>query len=186
MRKLLSALLYTALAVVANTATADTAALDAMRTGDMRKLVIHAEPMATTEIAFQSETGTEMTLDAYAGQFVVLNFWATWCAPCRDEMPQLSNLQATLGGDALQVVTVATGRNPPPAIDRFFAEVSVDNLPKFVDPRQSFARSMGVLGLPVTVIIDPQGHEVARLQGEADWSSESALAIIQALIGGDT
>ena len=182
MRKLLSALLYTALAVVANTASADTAAIADLRDGDMRKLVFHDAPMQTTDVTFVGEDGRMMTLADFEGQYVVLNFWATWCAPCRSEMPHLSALQTQLGGPDFQVVTVATGRNPAPAMDRFFEEIGVDNLPKHTDPQQALARSMGVLGLPVTVILDPAGHEIARMQGDADWSSDSAVAIMQALI----
>jgi len=182
MRKLMSALLYTALAVVANTATADTAAIEALREGNMRKLMFHQTAVDSSDAVFFAEDGSEMTLAAYEGQYVVLNFWATWCAPCRQEMPQLSALQDLMGGDDLQVVTIATGRNPAPAIDRFFAEIEVENLPKHTDPRQSLSRSMGVLGLPVTVVLDREGNEIARMQGEADWSSDSAIAVMEALI----
>ena len=113
---------------------------------------------------------------------VVLNFWATWCAPCRKEMPHLSALQDEMGGDDLQVVTVATGRNPRPAMERFFAEIGVENLPLHTDERQSLSRSMGVLGLPATIILDRDGRELGRMQGEADWSSLSATRILQAII----
>ncbi len=182
MRKLKSALLYTALAVVANTAHADMSAIEALREGNMRKLMFHETAVAASDAPFLTETGVEMTLADYEGQFVVLNFWATWCAPCRQEMPQLAALQTQMGGDDMQVVTVATGRNPPPAINQFFDEIGVDNLPKHVDPRQSLSRSMGVLGLPVTVVLDREGNEIARMQGEADWSSDSAIAVMEALI----
>ena len=182
MFNLKSALLYTALGLMANAATADTAALAALREGDMRKLAIHDTPQPGSDVAFVAEDGREMTLAAYAGQHVVLNFWATWCAPCRKEMPMLSALQDELGGDDLQIVTVATGRNARPAMEMFFAEIGVDNLPLHTDPRQSLARSFGVLGLPVTLILDPEGREIARLQGDADWSSDSARAILSALI----
>jgi len=182
MRKLLSALLYTAIAVVANTATADMTAISNLRDGDMRKLVLHSTPVAASDTPFRSETGEDITLAVYHGQIVVVNFWATWCAPCRKEMPQLSALQRDLGGDDLQVVTIATGRNPLPAMQRFFADINVDNLPLHTDARQSLARSLGVLGLPVTIILDRDGNEIGRLQGDADWSSDSAKAILIALI----
>ena len=180
MRKLKSVLLYTALGLLANAAVADIADL---RVGDMRKLTVHSAPIAGSDVAFMSEDGEEMTLADLNGQYTLLNFWATWCAPCRKEMPDLAALQTQLGGEDFQVVTVATGRNPRPAMEAFFDEIGVDNLPLHTDARQSFSRSMGVLGLPVTVIIDPQGDEIARLQGDADWHSDSAAAIIQALIG---
>lgn len=180
MRKLITATLYTALACVANSAFAvDIASL---REGDMRKLAVHSAPVDVPDTPFVSEDGAEMTLADFRGQYVVLNFWATWCAPCRAEMPHLSALQAELGGDDMQVVTIATGRNPLPGMKRFFDEIDVENLPLHTDARQSLARSMGVLGLPVTVILDRDGKEIARLQGDADWSSESAVNIMQTLI----
>ena len=185
MRKLKSILLYTALGLLANIGHAETADLEALRVGDMRKLVFHSEAIAGTDVAFLSEDGTEMTLADFNGKYITLNFWATWCAPCRKEMPELSALQTDLGGDTFQVVTVATGRNPLPAMKKFFDEIGIDNLPLHTDARQSFARSMGVLGLPVTLIMDPSGNEIARLQGEADWSSDSAVAIITTLIPSD-
>ena len=93
----------------------------------------------------------------------------------------LAELQEELGGDDLQIVTIATGRNPRPAMEAFFDEIGVETLPLHTDPRQSLARSLGVLGLPVTIILDREGQEIARLQGDADWSSDSAKAILTAL-----
>ena len=179
MRKITSALLYLSLATLAN---ADPMSIEDLRDGDMRKLAIHSEPMPSSDVGFMSADGTDMTLADYQGKHIVLNFWATWCAPCRAEMPHLSALQETFGGDDFEVVTIATGRNPEPAMKAFFDEIDVYNLPLHTDARQNLARSMGVLGLPVTVILDPDGNEIARLQGDADWHSDSALAIINALI----
>ena len=116
---------------------------------------------------------------------MVLNFWATWCAPCRKEMPSLDRLQTELGGDTFQVVTIATGRNTLPGITKFFEAADVTHLPILLDPKQKLSRSMGVLGLPITMIIDPEGREIARLRGDADWDTQSALAIISALIAPD-
>jgi thiol-disulfide isomerase/thioredoxin len=181
LRILKSALLYTALVLGANAAAADMADIAALREGDMRKLTLHSAPMPGSDEAFLGEDGREMTLESYAGKTVVLNFWATWCAPCRKEMPGLAALQAELGGETFEVVTVATGRNPRPAMEAFFAEIGVDNLPLHSDARQAFSRSMGVLGLPVTLILNPQGQEIARLQGDAEWDSDSAKAILRAL-----
>ncbi len=186
MRKLMSALLYTALTALANTAVADMSAIADLRTGEMRKLLFHSAPIESSDVTFMSEDGEEMTLADYEGQYVVLNFWATWCAPCRKEMPQLADLQTEFGNDGLKVVTIATGRNPRPAMERFFAEIAVDNLPLHTDARQSLSRSLGVLGLPVTIILDPEGQEIARMQGDADWSSDSAFAIMRALLADPT
>lgn len=98
----------------------------------------------------------------------------------------LSELQTELGGDNFEVLTIATSRNPPPAIKAFFNEIGVTNLPMHRDPRSTLAREMSVLGLPVSVILNPDGQEVARLTGDADWSSDSAKAALRALVGGGT
>lgn len=95
----------------------------------------------------------------------------------------LSQLQSDLGGDSFAVVTLATGRNMVPAMQRFLDDIGVSNLPLHRDPKQLVAREMAVFALPTTILIDMQGHEIARLQGEADWSSENARAIIEAVIG---
>ncbi len=182
--KIRSALLYTALAVLANTAHAETPDIAVLRDGDMTKLTVHAEPIAAADVAFQSADGAEMTLAAFEGKIALVNFWATWCAPCREEMPSLSALQDELGGEDFEVVTIATGRNAPAAIERFLEEIGASNLPQHTDRKQQLSRAMGVLGLPITVILDREGNEIARLQGDADWSSDSAKAIMKALIEG--
>lgn len=170
--------LYTGLLLGANVAQADVTAAQAALAGDMRKLVFHAEAKPLPEDVLADLDGAERTLADWQGQWVVLNFWATWCAPCRHEMPSLDRL-AALGDVA--VVTVATGRNPPPAITRFFGEIGVQNLPVLLDPKSALARKMGVLGLPLTVILNPEGQEVARLIGDAEWDGPDALAMIAAL-----
>lgn len=184
MRRFAFASIYTALAVLANAALADPATLESLREGDMRKLTVHAEPQPVAEDGFGTGEGGEASLADYEGKVLLVNFWATWCAPCREEMPQLAELQEQLGGEDFEVLTIASGRNPKPAMKDFFEETGVNGvLPMHRDPTQGLARKMGVLGLPVSVLIDREGREVARLQGDADWSSESALAIVSELVG---
>ncbi len=176
------AVLYTALALGANTALADMSAIEALRDGDMKKLNFHAEAKPVAEIELIDVENVPHSLSEHADKIVLLNFWATWCAPCRAEMPSLNALQIELGGDDFAVVTVATGHNPIPAINRFFDETEITDLPKWRDPKQKLAREMGVLGLPVSVLLDPEGQEIGRLIGDAHWDSDSAKAIIKALI----
>jgi len=186
MRFLMSAAVYTAIALGANAGFAgDMAAFEALRDGSMKKLSFHAEPKAPVAIAFGDLEGGSHTLADFEGKYVLVNFWATWCAPCRKEMPGLNELQAEFGGERFEVVTIATGRNSPAGIRKFFEEAGVDLLPTFTDPKQKLARQMGILALPVTVLLDPDGQEIARLLGDAEWDSESGKAIIAALTGAD-
>lgn len=173
------AVLYTALALGANVAQADVAAL---REGDMKKLALHAAPLDLPEVGLVDAADTPRSLEEYHGKWVVLNFWATWCAPCRHEMPSLDRLQKAL--PEIAVVPVATGRNPVPGIEKFFAEADIQTLPVLRDPTSALARGMSVMGLPVTVILNPEGQEIARLIGDAEWDSDSAKAILRALQAG--
>ncbi|OWU85414.1 hypothetical protein ATO6_00165 [Oceanicola sp. 22II-s10i] len=184
MKILRSALLYTGLILGANAALAGPMqdAIEGAKGTALNKLAVHSEPQAMPDVAFEG-AGGQTTMAAYRGKVVVLNFWAVWCAPCREEMETLSALQAEFGGDEFEVVTVATGPNAPPAMDKFLDEIGVTNLPKHRDPRSAFARAAGVLGLPVTLVLDREGRELARLVGPADWHSDEARAMVGALIG---
>lgn len=181
----IAASLYVAITMTANVVHAgpDPATLEALRQGDMKKLAVHTTPEAVSQAAFVDAAGNPHHLSDFAGKYVLVNFWATWCAPCRVEMPSLDALNQSLGGDRFEVVTIATGRNPLPAIDAFFQEAGIASLPKFRDPKQGLAREMGIFGLPISVILDPEGREIARLRGDADWSSTEALALFRTLIG---
>ncbi len=160
----------------------DWSAIEALREDQMRKLTFHPVAQEVSQASFLDEDGEAMTLSDLQGKYVVLNFWATWCAPCRKEMPSLASLQAQRGGEAFRVVTVASGRNPPAAIDRFFNDAGIEGLPKYRDPTMNLSREMGVVGLPITVLLSPEGTEIARLRGDAFWDTPSAQAIIDALL----
>ncbi|MES2845975.1 MAG: TlpA disulfide reductase family protein [Pseudomonadota bacterium] len=174
------AVLYTVAVIGANAAMADVAAL---RDGDMKKLALHDSPVALPQAVLLDADDAEHSLTDYRGKWVVLNFWATWCAPCREEMPSLDRLQAAM--PELAVVPVATGRNAVEGIERFYAEAGVTLLPVLRDPKSDLARGMAVMGLPVTVILNPEGQEVARLIGDAEWDSDNAKAVLAALMAGD-
>ena len=170
-------LLYTCLVLVANAAGAGVVD-PALLVGDMGKLVIEAREVP--EAVLLDRQDAEHGLAEVRGRWVVLNFWATWCAPCREEMPSLERLQVAM--PEIVVVAVATGPNPLPAIDKFVTETGLETLTLWRDPQAVLGRGMAVLGLPVTVILNPDGQEVARLIGGAAWDSEGAQAVLAALM----
>lgn len=178
MRNLWLAPLYAGLALSANAAFADLAAL---REGTLEKLQIHEEVVAGSDAIFFDVDGGEHDLSEYVGKVVVLNFWATWCGPCRKEMPSLDALETEIGGDDFAVVTIATGRNKMPAIEKFFADENITKLPILLDPKSALAKDMDVVGLPATILLDREGREVARLMGDAEWDSASSKAILNAI-----
>ena len=170
MRQGLAALVYTLGLLGAIAAQADPYGISDLRTGDMKKLIVHDAPTpAALDVPYQlaDDAGTA-TLGDHRGKVVLLNFWATWCAPCRAEMPMLSDLQTEFGGDDFEVLTIATGRNNPAGIVKFFKETEIDNLPRHQDPRQKLAAEMGIFGLPITVLLNKDGQEIARMRGDVD------------------
>ncbi|MDJ0860169.1 MAG: TlpA disulfide reductase family protein [Dinoroseobacter sp.] len=186
MRLLTTAVLYLGLTLGANAETPhDIAALEALREDQLVKLAFHETPVPASEIGFVTSDGAEKSLADYEGKYVVLNFWATWCAPCRKEMPSLDRLNQAFDPEDFAVVTLATGRNSPQGIAKFFKDESIATLPMYRDDGMAIAKDMEVTGLPVTVILDPDGMEIARLTGEAEWDSTSAKAIVSALLAAD-
>jgi thiol-disulfide isomerase/thioredoxin len=174
MRKMLLAAVYTGFAFGANAGS-----LDGLLNGDMKKLAVHEIAIDLPAATLLDMTDGAHSLQEFEGKWVVLNFWATWCAPCRHEMPSLDRLQRALPDIA--VVPLAAGRNAPEQITKFFKEAEVESLTVLRDPKMELARAMSVVGLPVTVILNPEGQEVARLIGDAEWDSADAVAVLKAL-----
>ncbi|MEM6439739.1 MAG: TlpA disulfide reductase family protein [Pseudomonadota bacterium] len=188
MRRTASAVaLLVALAAFGNPALADLseaerAELSEMREGDMKKLLIHAAPKPAVDATFVNPNGGAATVQDFAGQVTVVNLWATWCPPCIKEMPALDRLRQALSDDPrVDVVTVNTERRGRAKATAFMEDNMLYALEPWSDERSALPRAIGVLGLPTTVILDPQGREIARLQGDAVWDAPEAEAILRRL-----
>lgn len=128
------------------------------------------------------EAGTTRHLDDFAGRVILLNIWATWCPPCREEMPSLERLEATLGGDAFLVLPLCIDADGIGRGRRFYDEIGINRLPLFWAEPMRVQLALAFIGLPTTLLIDPEGREMGRLQGPFDWSGESAFAQISEVL----
>lgn len=177
-----------ALALVAMTgghARAD-ADLKAFARGPMAAFIAARAPKPVPDIAFRDGEGKELGLDDWRGRVVLINLWATWCAPCRREMPSLDALQADLGGDDFEVVAISVDRKGVAASGKFLEVTGARHLGLYVDESFKVARDLRAPGLPVTVLVDREGREVGRVTGPAEWDSDEAKALIRAVIAGGT
>ncbi len=156
--------------------------LEEFKVGEMKKLILHESPKAVSEEVFYRSNNDPIFLQSFSGSLTLVNFWATWCAPCLDEMPSLSNLQKLKGDKNFKVVTIATMRNSSKSIENFFDKMSIVNLTKYQDPKGKLARSLKIAGLPLTILLNKDNKEVARFIGDADWSSPQALKLIEKAI----
>jgi len=135
-------------------------------------------PLAVPEVTVLAKDDGPVTLDRFKGKFVVLNFWATWCGPCIRELPSLQRLNEALGGETAQVVLISQDRGGFKQTDRFLKKLKVDFPDNFIDERLKFSRAIGVVSLPTTILIGPDGMEVGRLVGSAEWDSPEALDLV--------
>jgi thiol-disulfide isomerase/thioredoxin len=141
------------------------------------------EAKPAPELSFQDAQGNPLALADFRGQVVVLNLWATWCAPCRREMPSLDRLQAEHGGDRLHVLPLSIDRGGLEQIEAFYAETGIQHLKIYRDPKAATSRALGAFGLPTTIVFDRDGREVGRVLGPDEWDSAEAMAILEPLMG---
>lgn len=136
-------------------------------------------PRPLPELRFVNGDGREMTLEAFEGQTVLLNIWATWCVPCREEMPALDRLQAKLGGPDFIVVPLSIDREGLPAVKAFYEEMGLKALGIYVDQTGKASGKLGAVGIPTTLLVDREGREIGRTVGPAEWDSDEVLRVLK-------
>jgi thiol-disulfide isomerase/thioredoxin len=156
--------------------------------GELAALSVAAEPRRAEQFGFEREDGGKLTLADFRGRAVLLNLWATWCVPCRAEMPALDRLQAAKGGPGFEVVAVNVDTAKLERRAAFLDSVGVKSLARYADPSgdafETLRKDGKALGLPVTLVIDRDGCEVAAVEGASKWDSVEAQALVAALKGG--
>jgi thiol-disulfide isomerase/thioredoxin len=139
-----------------------------------------AKPRDVPDLQFSDPAGRPTSLSKFRGRMVLLNLWATWCPPCREEMPALDRLNARLGGDRFTVVTLAL--DSPAKADAFLRQIKATTLQNYTDTQGLALSMLGVTTVPTTLLIDAQGREIGRLSGAAAWDEKPALDLIQSLL----
>jgi thiol-disulfide isomerase/thioredoxin len=155
--------------------------LKAYATGALAGLMTYAQPKPTSDIGFFDRDQKPVRLSSFNGKVVVLNLWATWCAPCRTEMPTLANLQTRYQGQDVKVLALSVDTQGDFPKAKSFMDVHTP-LDLYVDPNFAAPSSLGVKNMPTTLILDRQGREVARLEGEASWDSPETKALLDKLL----
>jgi len=163
--------------------------VDAAAVGELAALNGTGEGRSYADMAFKDEAGKDMTLADFGGKALLVNFWASWCVPCREEMPALDAIAGEYNSDKFQVVPINLdiGGGGLEKAEEFLAEGKFQNLPLYAD--NTFAafdrlkREAVAVGLPATLLLDPEGCELAVLQGPAEWHSRDGKAVVEALIG---
>ncbi len=159
----------------------------ASATGDVAAVLPADPPQSVKALAFNTPDGKPMTLSERAGKTVLLNLWATWCAPCREEMPALDALQKELGGEKFEVIAVNVDTGDDVKPKKFLAETGIEALGYYRDNTLALFNDLKkrglALGLPVTLLIDDEGCLLGHMNGPADWAGADAKRLIEAAIG---
>jgi thiol-disulfide isomerase/thioredoxin len=176
----------TAEAKACATNEAQRAAVDRAAKGEVAALAVAKQSKPVTPLAFSGPDGRAETLDAFKGSVVLLNLWATWCVPCRQEMPALDRLEAKLGGKDFRVVAVNIDTTRLERPKAFLKEVGVKALPYYSDPKADvfyrLKQAGKVVGLPTTILVDRNGCEIGTLAGPALWDSPDGVGLIEAAV----
>lgn len=153
-----------------------------LNAGTMKRFQFHEKPIPATAAKFQDENGNDFSFSDFNGQVILVNLWATWCAPCIKEMPDLNELQKSLGSENFQVVLLSENQDGIESSIKWLEEHNISNLNTYIDGNRAVARSLKSTALPTSILIGGDGNEIGRLIGPAEWNSGDAQALINYFI----
>jgi thiol-disulfide isomerase/thioredoxin len=150
--------------------------------GAPRGFVVGDVPSPVPDLRFADGEEWPLSLADFHGKVVLLNVWATWCLPCRKEMPTLDRLQAALSGQNFEVVALSIDRQGTETVRTFYSEIGIKHLALYVDASGQALSALAALGLPTTILIDGEGRELGRLVGPAEWAAPEMVAFLKSII----
>lgn len=156
--------------------------LDRFLVGSLKGFQIAEENNKFTDFPFHDLLGKNLKISNYKGNFIILNIWATWCIPCREEMPSLDRLQHSFENEKLVVLPISQDRAGKRLVKNFYKEMKIKNLGIFIDSPGNAKRMVGAFMLPTTIVIGPDGVEIGRLLGGANWDSKEAVSLMRNLL----
>lgn len=156
--------------------------LQALAVGDMAGLTVLPAPEAAPALSFTGDQGNSLSLADYQGRVLLVNLWATWCAPCVKEMPALDRLAQAFAGQDFALLPISLDVGGPDVVKAFYEKTGIASLPVLIDETGRAPNMLGALGLPMTVLIDREGRIAARHPGDAEWDSPAAQKIIAAML----
>ncbi|MEJ2375520.1 MAG: TlpA disulfide reductase family protein [Pseudolabrys sp.] len=157
--------------------------------GEVAAVNVATRPLELPNLSFNNADGKPVNLADFRGRTVLLNLWATWCVPCRREMPTLDALEGKLGSPRFQVVAVNIDTRDPDKPKRFLKQIGVKHLAFYADPSAKAFQDLKAIGrafgMPTSLLVDPHGCEIGTIAGPAEWASKDAVKLIEAALGGE-
>ena len=145
---------------------------------------LHDTPQPVINVRYETEDGSRGDMEDFRGKVILVNVWATWCVPCREEMPTLDSLQAQLGGEQFEVVALSVDHVGISFVEKFYRKTGIQHLRQYIDPSTLATSTLGIEGVPTTLLIDHDGREIGRLVGTAEWDSPAMVDLMTRTIEG--
>ncbi len=138
----------------------------------IKNIVIHKIPKTYDNVIFLDKNDQKININEYKGNFLILNFWAVWCEPCKEEMPSLDKLQANPELDKIKIFAINIGKETLDKVNKFFVDLNIKNFEPYFDPPTTLAKKFSLRGVPTSILINKEGQEFARILGSIDFEDK--------------
>ena len=145
--------------------------------------LVHNSPRPLADFTFSDDTGRSLTLNRFRGTFILVNVWATWCPPCKEEMASLDHLALLSAGKDLKIIPISIDVSGATVVRSFYKRLGLNNLPTYIDPSKRIMDALAITGIPTTLLIDRDGHEIGRMVGPAQWDAPESVKRISEIVG---